>query len=198
MIVIPKNSFSKKWLLLLLVLPVLVVIGCCIIVFHPTSDNNIDYTKACPPLPSNFKESDLVGTWIGHYFSNIDKLIIRADGTYKQIYSSDPPINFESDWQKWWLESNPNGYALLHMQGMRRCDGTDTECNNSGGGLPYDSLVINPCKAEDLHLTHEVILFVTGYAKPIPRGIILRQARLAGSDWTYGFFLDEYWNTMMP
>ena len=145
---------------------------------------------ACPPLPKNFTESDLVGTWTGDFDGNIDKLIIRADGTYKQIYSSDF-LNFESDWQKWHTEYDTDGYLRLHLAGMRRCDGVDSECNDPGGGLPNDSSVVNPCTPEWITLDDEVILFVTGSTKDVPKGIKLRQARLAGSDWTYWFSLEK-------
>jgi hypothetical protein len=53
------------------------------------NDNIKEKPIACPPLPKTFTQSNLIGTWIGNYFGNIDTLIIRADGTYKQIYSSD-------------------------------------------------------------------------------------------------------------
>jgi hypothetical protein len=147
-------------------------------------------TPACPPLPKNFTESELVGTWIGNYFGNVDKLTIRADGTYKQNYSGDY-INFESDWQKWHVEYDKDGYARLHLAGMRRCDGLDSECNDPGGGLPSDSPAVNPCTPEWIALNDEVILFVTGTTSDAPLGIILRQARLAGSDWTYTFRLEK-------
>jgi hypothetical protein len=144
----------------------------------------------CPPLPPNFTESNLVGTWIGNYFGNIDKLIIRADGTYQQIYSGDY-VNFESDWHKWNVEYDKDGYVRLHLAGMRRCDGLDSECNDPGGGLPSDSQAVNPCTPEWVTLDDEVILFVTGTTSNVPLGIMLQQAKLAGSDWTYTFRLEK-------
>ena len=74
---------------------------------------------------------------------------------------------------------------------MRRCDGLDSECNDLGGGLPSDSRAINPCAPGYVTLDDEVILFVTGATIDVPRGIILRQAKLAGSDWTYSFRFAE-------
>ena len=147
---------------------------------------------ACPPLPQNFTESDLVGTWIGKYFESTDRLIIRADGTYKQIYSSDPPIYFESDWQKWYIENDPDGYIRLHLEGMRRCDGLYSECNDPGGGLPSQTLVINPCTETSMtYPNNEIIVFVTGSLSDVPRGIMFQQASFAGSDWSYTFRLEE-------
>jgi hypothetical protein len=74
---------------------------------------------------------------------------------------------------------------------MRRCDDLDSVCNDPGGGLPNNLPAINPCKYEYLSLDDEVILFVTGYTRDAPLGIVLRQARISGSDWTYGFKLEK-------
>jgi hypothetical protein len=147
-----------------------------------------DEAVACPALPQSFEESDLVGTWVGRYFGDIDKLIIQADGTYKQIFSSDS-LDFESEWQGWSFEYDPNGYGRLHLEGMRRCDDTDSICNNPGGGLPLGEVAINPCESEYVDHSNEVVLFVTGYSNDVPRGIVLRQTRLAGSDWNWGYQL---------
>ncbi len=40
--------------------------------------------------PVTFQDLDLVGTWEAHYSERrVDKLIVRADGTFKQIYHED-------------------------------------------------------------------------------------------------------------
>src|SRR5258706_14898634 len=99
---------TKEWKIAIGIVTVLIM-PCIICLCVPSlisfySPNEKVEALSCPLLPKDFSESDLVGTWIGEYFGSIDKLVIRADGTYKQIYSSAPPINFESDWQKWYLE----------------------------------------------------------------------------------------------
>lgn len=155
-----------------------------------TSSNEKNDEIVCVPLPENFKETDLVGTWEGRYFGYVDKLIIRADGTYKQIFSSDS-LNFESDWQEWSFEYQSDGLGRLILAGMRRCDGTDSICDNPGGGLPPSEVAINPCKTEYISYTGEVILFVTGSNNNVPKEIVLRQAKLAGSDWSWGYQFSE-------
>ena len=154
------------------------------------STGNAEETSVCSRLPEGFSEADLTGTWVGDYFGNIDTLIIQEDHKYKQIYKSYTPgyLNFESEWQNWWLEKEMDGYALLHLYGMRRCDGLEEECNDLGGGLPGGSPVINPCEYGYVDFPgNEIILYVTGAKGDVPRGILLRQARLAGSDWTFSF-----------
>ena len=37
----------------------------------------------------------------------------------------------------------------------------------------------------------EIVLIVTGVTYDTPRGIILRQTRIAGSEWTWSFELSE-------
>lgn len=187
----------KEWkivigIIVVLALPVAMCVICLgassLISFYRTDKKT--ESPACLPLPTSFSESDLVGTWTGYYFGHIDKLIIQADGTYKQIYSGDY-INFESDWQKWYIEYDKYGYLRLHLAGMRRCDGLESECNDPGGGLPSSRTVVNPCPSGEVILDDEVILFVTGTTSDVPLGILLRQARLAGSDWTYTFNLEK-------
>jgi len=187
---------KKEWKIILTIAAVLITlcVTCMCVSSFVTFYRDTQKAKAptCPPLPQNFTESDLVGTWIGKYFESTDKLVIRADGTYKQIYSSDPPRNFESDWQKWYIENDSNGSIRLHLEGMRRCDGLDSECNNPGGGLPSQTPVINPCTQTSMtYPSNEIIVFVTGSLSNVPRGIMFQQARLAGSDWFYTFRLEE-------
>lgn len=145
--------------------------------------------STCSPLPSDFEESFLLGTWIAEYFDDTDTLIINSDHTYKQIFNSSS-LSFESDWQDWYIEYSPQGYGELHLTGMRRCDDTNRICNTVGGGLPIGEKAINPCTSEYITYSNEVVLYITGYSRDVPRGIVLRQARLAGSDWEYGFKLD--------
>ncbi len=159
--------------------------------FYPGGNQKAE-VSACPSLPKDFTESDLVGTWVGKYFQSTDKLIIREDGTYQQIYSSDPPRNFESEWQKWYTEYDSSGYLRLHLVGMRRCDGLNSECNNPGGGLPPGTEVFNPCTETSMfYPQNEVIVFVTGSLSDVPRGIMFQQATLVGSDWSYTFRLEK-------
>jgi hypothetical protein len=157
------------------------------------SNSQATATNACIPLPKGFEESELVGTWVGNYFGNIDKLVIRADGRYKQIYSDGAlnTLSFTSDWQRWHIEYDSAGHARLHLDRLRRCDGTDAECNTPGGGLPAGSVAIDPCKPEYVNEVGEVVLFVTGQSGTVPRGLVLLQARLAGSDWNWSYQLQQ-------
>ena len=145
--------------------------------------------NACAPLPDGFSLSDLYGTWVAEYFGGLatDKLIIRQDGIYQQIYSSQV-TSFESDQEPWRFEMSPDGYGVLHMLGMRRCDDISSICENPGGGLPTQESAVNTCKQEVVTYTGEVVLYVVG-APDLPHGIELQHARLAGSDWLYSFRL---------
>ena len=80
--------------------------------------------KFCPIPPSDFKESDLLGSWVANYHLNDkDTLIIRNDGLYKQIYENPSDgLRYESEWQEWWIEYRDSGYIRVHFRKMRRCD----------------------------------------------------------------------------
>lgn len=67
--------------------------------------------------PPTFQESDLAGTWETRY-AGVDRLIIRADGTFKQIYQQEDYV-YETPWNKWWVERFPDGRVRLHLQGAR-------------------------------------------------------------------------------
>jgi hypothetical protein len=179
----PIRSYYRFWHIWLIFLST--IIACRIIGSNWFEKED----SACPPLPSDFEESFLIGTWIAEYFDDTDTLIINPDHTYKQIFNSNS-LSFESDWQDWYFEYSPQGYGELHLTGMRRCDDTNRICNTIGGGLPIGERAINPCTSVYITYSDEVVLFITGYSGDVPRGIVLRQARLAGSDWEYGFKLN--------
>lgn len=71
--------------------------------------------------PASFQETDLVGTWEAHYGRSVDRLILRGDRTFKQIYRDnyEKDYVYETPWNKWWVERFPNGRARLHLQGAR-------------------------------------------------------------------------------
>lgn len=146
----------------------------------------------CPGLPSTFQESDLVGTWATNYSSrDKDVLIINKDGTYKQLYES-PAANlyYESGWQEWWIEHRDSGYIRIHFKGMRRADIDETTFNRREGGIDPDVIwAIDYCEDEEVTMPDKVVLIVTGAKYDTPRGIILRQTRLAGAETTNSFRL---------
>jgi len=132
----------------------------------------------CSPLPETFQKSHLVGVWRANYGGSTDILIIRADGTYKQIYFCEgcnemEGYYFESSWNRWWLEQRPSGGLYLHLEGMRRCDNLDGQCIRGNGG--WDFLYLDFCENRPgVEMPGEVILMVTGTGnRPAPRGIEL-------------------------
>jgi hypothetical protein len=151
-------------------------------------------TYACPALPPTFKEADLIGTWVASYSLNDqDILTLREDGTYKQIYNDpDASQHYESDWQEWWIEYRESGFIRLHLKGMRRAGEIESIFNREGGGIDPELLwAIDYCEDEVVEMPKEIVLIVTGSKDDVPRGIILRQTRLAGSEWTWSFRLKE-------
>jgi hypothetical protein len=162
---------------------------------QPTKPS-IEATKmyACPALPQTFKETDLIGTWVTSYSLNDqDILILREDGIYQQIYDDpDAGQRYESDWHEWWIERRESGYLRLHLEGMRRAGEIESIFNREGGGIdPELFTAIDYCENKVVEMPDEIVLIVTGSKDDVPRGIILRQTRLAGSEWTWSFRLQE-------
>ena len=157
---------------------------------------SIEATKmyACPTLPPTFKETDLIGTWVTSYsLDDQDILTLKEDGIYQQIYDDpDAGQRYESDWQEWWIERRESGYIRLHLNGMRRAGEIEFIFNREGGGIDPDLFTaIDYCENEVVEMPDEIVLIVTGSKDDVPRGIILRQTRLAGSEWTWSFRLQE-------
>lgn len=113
----------------------------------------------CSPPIGNFSEAKLVGTWMAGVPDQRDTLIIKADGTYKQIvhieFPNKSPINYESDWQPWRLEYSEDKIPYLHLNGMRFCGmNVGIPCDmRDGGGYDF-------CRDEYLPMNGEGILIV--------------------------------------
>jgi hypothetical protein len=81
--------------------------------------------SGCNFLLPYWDESDLIGTWFAAEWSSpqsFDTLIIKEDGTYKQIIELERlETYYESDWQSWWVEYDEYGYPYLHLEGWQIC-----------------------------------------------------------------------------
>ncbi len=162
---------------------------------NTTQTTNLTETTgqdSCPALPSTFKETDLIGTWVANYsLHDKDSLIIKDGGIYKQIYDSpDASIHYESNWKEWRIEHRESGYIRLHLKGMRRAGEVDSIFNREGGGIDPELIwAIDYCEGEEVKMPDEIVLIVTGVEYDTLRGIILRQTRLAGAESTSSFHL---------
>jgi hypothetical protein len=73
------------------------------------------------PPPTTFKVADLVGTWRAHYDGSVDTLILKADGTYKQVYEDrhEEDYVYETPWNEWSVDRYADGRVRIHLQGGR-------------------------------------------------------------------------------
>jgi len=151
-------------------------------------------TQSCPALPSSFTEADLVGTWVASYSLNdTDTLILKDDHIYKQIYNDpDGGLRYESEWLEWEIEHRESGYVRIQLKGMRRAGELESIFNRDGGGIdPELFRAIDDCEGNLIEMPDEIVLIASGASYPTPRGILLHQTRLAGSEWTWSFALVE-------
>ena len=186
MVAVQKTAITKQTFTLLLIA---IFLGACGL--------NQGEVNVCPPPPDGFSEADLVGAWTGGYVTppkQTDTLIIREDGTYKQIIHMDvPAFDYESDWQAWRLEYAENGLPYLHLEGMRLCaygGGEIIGCDQVGGG--DNNYWYDFCQDDWVMMPGEGVLIVVGVGKEFvqpPRGfnLILLQK---GED-VWGYHLQE-------
>ena len=193
---------KKKPLLILAVVPVTWV---CFALFCYALFLTFDYSsrriaanqplypeRECRRPPESFSESDLIGTWKAGSGDTTDTLVIQADGTYKQfILITSIDVNYESDWQHWWLENSDKGIPYVHLEGLRLCavHSNPTNCDHAGSG----EVVWNDfCRNKGIIMTDESLLIVLGspgISQP-PRGINLHLPSLF-LDNAYGYELQE-------
>jgi hypothetical protein len=142
------------------------------------------WIERCGPLPEDFQESNLVGTWqvTQEGAVSFDIIVLQEEGTYRQTYQKSKGDRYESPWNRWWVEHRPSGGVYVHLEGMRYCHITDEVCAmpEGGGG---DRLFWDFCEDRVLEMKGEVILAVAEASEPhplygaAPRGIILLHMR---------------------
>jgi hypothetical protein len=147
--------------------------------------------------PSNFKEANLIGTWQATYGAErIDTLIIKADGTYKQIYHEPDGYTYESPWYNWHVERSRNGGIYVKLERMRYYP-LGRELGESGGRYPTSEpevgdqpiLFYDPDEDRIVRMLDEVILGVSSVGGNwAPRGIVLTHMTM-DPDTSVGFFL---------
>ncbi len=80
-------------------------------------------TLACEGIvnpPATLQPSDLIGIWEARYPGRgVDKLIIKADGTYQQVFDDGKGYVYTSPWNEWRMERLPDGRVRLHLEGGR-------------------------------------------------------------------------------
>jgi hypothetical protein len=158
------------------------------------SEGRVSSGSFCPPLPEEFRESDLYGMWSAEYGAATDVIEIREDGTYRQMYTRHSDgYAFENSWNQWWLESRVSSGLYLHLEGMRRCDSSDETCYDlSGGG--GDWAYWDFCEDRLVTMPNEVTVMVTGVPDghpSAPRGIWLWHMAFSRESGAYHFVLQE-------
>ncbi len=150
----------QRWLRFIVVIGAL-LLGVLFCVFIIMSVKQKEDAPRCIPPGDSFTEADLTGTWTAERLGQSDTLIIKADGTYKQIihveFPQKLPIYYEGGWQPWHLEYSKDNIPYLHLIGMRFCGmNPGISCEQSDGG-GYDF-----CQDKYVPMNGEGILLVLG------------------------------------
>jgi hypothetical protein len=164
----------------------------------------------CKPPPQGFTETDLVGTWVKkHLDLRSDTLIIKEDGTYKQIIHLEAySVDYESDWLPWYIEYTDDDIPYLHMEGLRLCAHVPDlrGCDQAGGG-DYDWNAFNSgewfdyCHDKWMVQKGEGILLVNGavYDGWTDEGIELASLSVSPLDsWVYRLQRQELPTPTLP
>jgi hypothetical protein len=119
--------------------------------------------------PATLKDSDLVGTWQTHHDDiGVDRLIIKGDGTFKQIYEERVAYvvtlyRYETTWNPWWLERFPDGRVRIHLEGARYYREGKRIAELEGmsfGTAPLPWSFIDPFGGQDLDMVGKLVLNV--------------------------------------
>ncbi len=164
-----------KWLSVLLLVLVLVAAasGCggCL----SSVSRCVEAPYSSPP--PTFEDTHLVGTWETRYGERgVDRLIFRADGTFKQVYRDyiAEDYVYETPWREWWVEHLQGGGVRAHLQGARyylsgigmaELGGMHYPCpedqpNCRGGLEPPPFRFYDPIADESVYMVGEVVLNV--------------------------------------
>ena len=125
------------------------------------SKDQANQESRCPKIYKEFSESDLAGTWSARTPGKTDRLIIRSNGTYRQIvnieHADGTGIDYESDWQPWYIEISEDDIPYLHLTNYAFCGmNARISCSKrNGGGHDF-------CRDEYIAMEGEGILLVLG------------------------------------
>jgi hypothetical protein len=125
----------RKGLLLLIVLlalAVMIPVACCGMLW--VRERQIPSNP-----PASFQDSDLVGEWEAccYWPEAADRLVISADGTFKQVYREGSNIVHETSWNRWWVERLPDGRVRVHLEGARYYAGEPSYAGDTGYCDPF-------------------------------------------------------------
>lgn len=126
----------RKLTIIKILLLMLVLYAC---VRNPAEEQD----SSCNPNKDGASVVDFVGTWVARrsiYPLVNDTLIIKVDGTYKQIINIESPeTTYESEWLPWRIVYNEYGVLYLFMEGMTLCGYDRTEnCAPEMDGVYYE------------------------------------------------------------
>jgi hypothetical protein len=131
--------------------------------------------------PKTFEASDFVGTWQAEYTDvmtwsgervfGIERLTLKADGTYQQVYDDGKGYVYTSPWNKWHLKRLSNGRTQIHLRGGRYYPSGIQTAENYARGRSL-MFLYDPATDKTVDLGGDVILNVEVYSDT-PQGLNL-------------------------
>ena len=171
-----------KTILLIFFLANFIVIG-CIVSIKPSQGNfTVQPTSGswrCDPVPDDFQETDLVGTWQTIFGLSLkDTLSVLETGFYTQdSVDNVTGYHFVSEPKRWWLEKQDDGGMYVHFEGMLFCGGVQYCVDPHEAEMGFYDF----CSDRWFEMDGEFVLAVIGDPS-VSSGIWLRHMRPAGNE----------------
>jgi len=118
------------------------------------SNNEVDY---CKTLSADIENEQLYGSWISEPGTGFERITLKEDNTYFQIYSNLViGISFQIGPNKWYSKEE-DGILYVYLDKMRKCDSFESICTLEQGGGGTDPW-INFCTDEVSYMENYVSL----------------------------------------
>lgn len=138
----------------------LIAVGLVIVQLRAAMGNCLEAPYQEPP--GTFQDEDLVGMWQAHYGRSVDRLVIKGDGTFQQVYVDHYTAGyvFESGWNEWWLQGMGDGRTLVHLQGARYYPDGISIAEEGHFHDPFPPRFYDPVTDEAVDVTGKLVLNV--------------------------------------
>lgn len=152
------NTRTKRLAAVLAGMVLLPFVCCCAQLIRSTPQC-LEAPYSAPP--AQLDALDLVGTWRTNYALSVDTLVLRRDGTFKQIYEDrlHPRHRYETPWNQWNVHRFPDGRVRATLEGARYY-AAGTRVAEDGGRFGGEMRFYDPIAHEFLDTERELVLNV--------------------------------------
>ena len=154
--------------------------------------------------PDDFQESDIIGTWEARYTGpgkGVDKLIIRANGTFIQEYNSLDGQKYSSGLNSWFMKKFSDGRVYIYFENARYYDHGINFAKKEGvlcraptcGHKDLNNRFYDPIYENPIEMVDKLIVMVRS-SKDSKNGLVLKHMWLDAEDGLSSafYFIEEH------